>query len=654
MPSDKSMGNIVHSSVEGRRSLRRLSVLISSCFLFLLLSPASIANTGGGDYLVELKENAVLRRLQDDHYWRILIHYKPTKGGWESLVDDPRFFLAPDGKKSPSAELSATIDALFENSMSPPVRCRFPARYEWLKEMLPVDPARLPETPCPDLDDAFRAINPKFVSLIFASGNMNAPASMFGHTFLRVDRIQDKPLMSHAVNYAAKIDRRDPWVIFAFKGIFGRYPGYYSILPYHEKVREYTGMEQRDLWEYRLNLSVAETRRMIMHILEMRDIYSDYFFLDENCSYDLLFLLEAARPSVTLTDRHNGFFVTPIDTLQNVLAEGMIDNVIFRPSASRRIKNEVRELSVAEVGLVKSLVSGDIGPSGVIDGPLPPVKKARVLDLASDFMQYRLLKGEIPIEIYPGRHTGVLAGRSRIAGLLPESRSPPILPRPESGHLVSRGTLSGGARNGRPFIEIGYRPAYHSLDDSAGGFNEGSQIILSEVALRWYTRDEKVRIQEWNLIDIVSLPPRDALLLPVSWKVQTGFTTRDFPGGVESLVYTLNPGGGFTRKISPLGLVFFLAETELSLSRRYEPSYTASMGGSAGIVRQAFDRWGVLAQVRYVHGVLGDREQARRFTAMLKLPYRISRNQSFTLEGEHAEAHSVQVDSFRLRWNMYF
>ena len=39
-----------------------------------------------------------------------------------------------------------------------------------------------------------------------------------------------------------------------------------------------------------------------MHTHEMDKIYSDYYFFDENCSYDLLFLLDVARPWIGLTD----------------------------------------------------------------------------------------------------------------------------------------------------------------------------------------------------------------------------------------------------------------------------------------------------------------------------------------------------------------
>lgn len=622
--------------------------------LLLLFLLPSAAWPGTGDYPAELKGEAARLRLQDDRYWDILLFYKPAAGGRKSLVDDPKFFLAPGGKRDPRAELSATLDAMFDNSLSPPIRCRFPARYEWLKEALPIDPGRLPAPECPGLDNNLRAIKAKSASLIFATGHMNAPASMFGHTFLRLDSTYESPLLSYAVNYAATINPKDSGISYAFKGIFGFYPGYYSILPYYEKVREYASMEQRDLWEFRTNLTEAEVRRMVLHVMEMQGIHSDYYFLDENCSYDLLFLLEAARPSVTLTDRHKGFFVAPIETLRSVLAEGLIDNVVFRPSTARRIRHKAAGAGDNEVRLAKALASGDIVPSTIADGTLPPTGMARVLDLASDLTNYSYLKKEIPKDAYQARYLRILEARSTVSAQFPEAHPVPVPDPPESGHLVSRASLSGGAREGRPFLEISYRPAYHSLEDPAKGFTDGSQIVFSEAAVRWYPRDEKVRLQKWDLIDIVSLAPRDALLHPISWKVQTGLGTRDFPGGVESLVYVLNPGGGFSWKISPSGFAYFLAETDLALSGRYDRSFAFGMGGSAGIARQFSGRWSALAQAGYIHGVLGDREQGRRFTASLKVPVRLSTNRSLVLEAEHAESREVRSETFRLSWNIFF
>ncbi len=47
--------------------------------------------------------------------WQTLLHYRPNgEGGMVSDADDPRFFLAPNGKTDPQAELAATLRAFFQ------------------------------------------------------------------------------------------------------------------------------------------------------------------------------------------------------------------------------------------------------------------------------------------------------------------------------------------------------------------------------------------------------------------------------------------------------------------------------------------------------------------------------------------------------------
>jgi len=622
--------------------------------LLVLLLPRPEASAADGRYLSKLQEQASQRHLQDSRYWDILLFYKPARGGRESLVDDPNFFLSPDGKHDPGAELSATLAAFFDETRSPPARCRFPARYEWLKETLPIDEAQLPKNDCPRLDNTLRTIDPKSASLIFSSGHMNAPASMFGHTFLRIDGAYESPLLAYAVNYAATVDRNDNGIEYAFKGLFGYYPGYFSLLPYYAKVREYAGMEQRDLWEYRTNLSEAEVRRMTLHVLEMEGIYSDYYFLDENCSYDLLFLLEAARPEAELTDRARGFFVTPVDTLRAVLAAGMIDNVVFRPSEQRKIREMAGEAGPRLVALARELALGEAKAAAVTGSALAATDKARTLDLAAAYTQYLYRKQEIPKDLYQRRYLAILSARSEVGGPPPWPPPPSAPAPPEAGHLVSRASLAAGARDGRPFLEAAYRPAYQSLEDPVEGFHEGSQIVFSDLAVRWYPRDQEVRLQRWDLIDIVSLAPRDELFRPVSWKVRTGFATREFSGNAEGLAYEVNPGGGFAWRVPSLGIVYALFETDLAVSGRYQPAYVFAAGGSAGFARQVSDRFGLLAQARYVYGLLGDTSEGRRFTGSVIVPVRLSRNRSLALAGEHVDGPSVHVGTVSLTWNAFF
>ena len=81
------------------------------CLVFLLLLSAVPA--AASSYLDELLARAEALQLHQDRYWQILLHYKPARGGVESLIDDPRFFLAATGKNDPAAELAATLEALF-------------------------------------------------------------------------------------------------------------------------------------------------------------------------------------------------------------------------------------------------------------------------------------------------------------------------------------------------------------------------------------------------------------------------------------------------------------------------------------------------------------------------------------------------------------
>ena len=72
-------------------------------------------------------------------------------------------------------------------------------------------------------------------------------------------------------------------------------------MPYYRKVREYNDIESRDIWEYKLKLSEEEVSRVLLHLWEMQRAEFDYYFLDENCSYQLLSLLDVAREDLHLT-----------------------------------------------------------------------------------------------------------------------------------------------------------------------------------------------------------------------------------------------------------------------------------------------------------------------------------------------------------------
>jgi len=190
-----------------------------------------------------------------------------------SEIDDERFFLAQDGKSNAKNELEATINALVHETRfdDNATACLFPARKRWLQKEL--DITELADVECKEYNKVLKRLDPQSATIVFPAAHINSPASMFGHTFLRINSSYDSKLLSYAVNYAADTNADTTnGVIFAIKGLLGGYQGRYSLLPYYDKLKEYRDTEQRDIWEYDLNLNKEEVQRMVQHIWELNTV----------------------------------------------------------------------------------------------------------------------------------------------------------------------------------------------------------------------------------------------------------------------------------------------------------------------------------------------------------------------------------------------
>ena len=219
----------------------------------------------------------------------------------------PAFFLAKDGKTDPAAELEATLEGLFapaRSRTSSPTRSAASPRACLLSARLGLDPAALPPAAARSRTTSSRA-SPGGVTLVFSSYYLNNPSSAFGHTLLRLDKAEGAPrakhfeLLDYGVDYAATVDTPNA-ILYAVKGLFGRFQGQFKHYAYYYKVRQYGDYESRDLWEYDLALTPEETALLAAHLWELGGTWFAYWYLDENCSYHVLGALEAAAPRLEL------------------------------------------------------------------------------------------------------------------------------------------------------------------------------------------------------------------------------------------------------------------------------------------------------------------------------------------------------------------
>jgi Domain of unknown function (DUF4105) len=611
--------------------------LALSCAVALwLLAAAGLAMAQADPYLGELIAASRLSRLAQREEWTTLLHYQPRFRflGARSLADSADFFNAQDGATNPQGELEATLGAFFSDAVETESRqhpqCRFVARYQWLKQELAFDARRLPEQPCKRYRDWRAELNPESAALVFPAAYLNNPASMYGHTFLRIDgpgQGAGSRLLAHAINYAAGTDETNG-LVFAIRGLFGGYPGNFSLSPYYAKVSEYNDLENRDMWEYELSLSAEEIDRLLLHAWELGPTRFDYFFLDENCSYHLLSLLDAARPGLRLVDEFPVWAI-PGDTVRAVVDRaGLVRRVVYRPARSTVLRHRQELLSTHEVDLARRLAQGEFAPDDARLQALAGAQRAQVTELAFEYLEYTRLRGDVSNRDSAPRLRALLGARSKIdAPDTPEVATPTL--RHEDGHRSGRVGLGAGTREHAAFQELRLRPAYHDLLDPEAGYVRGAQLEFTNFVVRRDARTGTVRLETLNLIDVVSLAPRDELLKPRSWRVNFGATRIDRRDGERPLVANLDGGAGVSREFGKRALGYMLAEGAFIASGLLERNHAVGAGTSAGIVVDASPRWRLHAQGRGIRFFEGERHTAiearldQRFTLARDLAVRL-------------------------------
>lgn len=543
-------------------------------FLFLLLIPGVINAALSSDKPVDvqpyLQQQAQQMRLWQHQEWLNLLHYNKNSSspsGYASAVDDVRFFNAVDGTINPEAELQATLSALYrrEASGNEHAQCRFVARLHWLQKQLSIDVATLPEINCPDYKKWYAMVRAQRVTLIFPTYHLNSPSSMFGHTLLRLDRsaaVEDSSWLSFAVNFGANTNAEDNSLFYAFKGLTGGYPGIFIVAPYFKKIQEYNRIEKRDIWEYQLNLNPEEVDRMVTHLWELKEVNFDYYFFDENCSYRLLELLEVARPGVELTDEF-GITAIPIDTVKAIERVGMIQSRRFRPARVTELAALIETLSPVEKKLMQQLAAdpGVFKHANFVT--LNNERKARIIDVAYRYQRYQQ-SGKMRSDEQARNSHRLLALLNRYPDYI---KTPPVVEPtpPELGHHSRRASISVGKRDNEGFTEVAMRMAFHSLEDNERGFLRGAQINMANVQLR-VTDSGDFRLQQLDVIDIVSLTPRTRFFQPMSWKVYTGLE-RQITDGKDRLITHVTGGWGASYSVADDGLLYALVTGRLEYNR---------------------------------------------------------------------------------------
>ncbi len=592
----------------------RLPVLMLLCIL--LFSPSASAEVDG-DYLTELVSQADEQELADHEQWHALLHYRSRVfRGVRSDIDSPEFFFSDDGASDPVAELEATLAAFFEPPSAEEQehpQCRFRARYDWLAQMLDFDAERLVVRDCSDFEAWRDAVAAESVTLLFAAPYLSRPASMFGHTLMLLNRDDDGlgDLDSYVVNVTA-----DPWtynpLLYTAMGLVGGFDGVFMTVPFDQKLQKYIERERRELWEYELNFNAGQMALLVGHLWELQSYSADYRFLDENCSYFLMSLLEVADPSLTLVEQF-GLTVLPGNMVRAVLgAEGLTGIRRFRPS-SRQAMIELRgRLDRDEIRLARELGARERQSALTDLSDIDEERQAFVLDAALALWNYRNPPDEETGRIESTWKRSLEQRRGELDVATP-AVEPFINTAPEDGHNTIRVSLGTGiSQTQAGLMELGIRPTGHDLGSSDVGYRPLSQLQFMNVRIRaaglqGFQERPTILLQRLDVLDLISLVPLDRWSRNWSWSLKTGLerTYREGCGDSGCLFYDAAFGLGGTVKIGPLA-TYLMMDTQLAFGSTFDAYTRVAAGPRAGARLQLGRLLRVNADLRYRYPLWGE------------------------------------------------
>lgn len=534
----------------------------------------------------ELFSDQQIESVSQNLYWKRLLHYR----NGQSEADGSDFFLSPQGKKNPKAELLADIAAFKDPNAKRvgPIKqhpqCAFPERYRFLKKELGL---QITDEICKDFAEWRSHFREKSIVVVYAAAYMGSPASMFGHTFLRVDseprpgQITKNDLLDYTISYEAAVGP-DPGPAYALKGVIGLYPGYFSMSPYYLKTNNYTSMDSRDLWEYKLNLNPDQMDRLINHVWETGTTYFNYYFFDRNCSYHLLSLLEVANLDWDLRSRFSAYAI-PIDTVRAITEiPGAIKDVQVRPSILRVLRARLSRMTEAEQDRFY-LLKENISAANSEDS-------AKVLDALMDWQKFVALSKAESIEqaqVQIDRKLLLL----RVKKEETETFELEKLTPPDQGHASAKVVLSAGTEGRDNFLGLEARPAFHDLLGPDLGYLPQSELIGANLRVSTLLSERKVtRLDEFTIASVTNFEPLTRLQKKFSWTIGGGLKRPLDLECLDCVSAILHGGGGLTLPWGKSNWTFLLtghAET----SSAFPSGYRAAPGISAFLLFPMSDRW---------------------------------------------------------------
>ena len=272
-------------------------------------------------------------------------HHNIT-GGYTSEITNADYFVSPQGRTNPQAELDAfknLITAYLKDGSNKETLCKFPARLTLIG---------LPESNRPICQEYIESNQPESIqsiSLFFASGYFDNPSSYYGHMLLKFnypDEVNNQTSLDSSLNYGATATNNEGSLLYILKGLFGGYDATYQRNNHFLFSNNYTNRQIRDIWEYQLNLTPEQKRFIVEHSWELKNAKFTYYFFSNNCANRIAKIVELATGRDL--SKTSGFWAMPMAIVRKAAKTPMIEEEIYNPSLKKIFSDKYNQLTAEE------------------------------------------------------------------------------------------------------------------------------------------------------------------------------------------------------------------------------------------------------------------------------------------------------------------
>lgn len=509
---------------------------------------------------IDITNGATSAHLSADPLWHRLLQLQNRE---PVNYDYPGYLSRPF---TSAAELVATIDMIFD---SPQKACAYPARKRFIEDRLKLPHDALDFVVCHEYQQYLKKVPAHQAYLVFAAENVTSASSMMGHIMLRFDGTNEDALpVKHGITFFTELDSLNIPVLLYQTLIQGK-EGVFQVAPYAPFQHHYRRKEQRNIWEYQLNLAPHELARLQDMVWELGQFSPSYFFDSYNCATITRLLLAMVSKH---TKAPAGRIVTPLDVVRFAEQHNMVVQTQLIPSDKWVLNTLDRQLSVSQQRtMLAGLTSGNWQPATEVTDEYFVANS-----FASHLNEY--LKDTDAIDVKVHQQNKQLIEESLLT-FKNHRLNVNIDTTPTNASSEAMLATAIRFQDNDPFVTLRYFPVASQIHDNHYYLTGESELILADIQVRASPQNQQTYLDHLMLYSMTSRPPYH----PTWGSLSTGFRsgiTRVYDSHLNRpLVLQIEGSLGVTYEYSRALGVYLESAVGFTADTRYQQIYIQPKAG---------------------------------------------------------------------------